>query len=105
MLSLPAPAIILKKSSPPDRSPPAPMPRRADADRSERKASTCACSRSATDCSDDARASKSLARYEMVTVVADALDPDDDAVPSVLPVSAFAVAVPDCEIDQLVYDE
>jgi len=23
----------------------------------------------------------------------------------VLPVSAFAVAVPDCEIDQLVYDE
>jgi hypothetical protein len=46
----------------------------------------------------------------MVTVVTEALDADDDAAPPsvpavVFPVSASATAVPDCEIDQVVYDE
>jgi hypothetical protein len=47
----------------------------------------------------------------MVTVVAKALDDedDDDDAPSVLavalPVSASTAAVPDCEINQVAYDE
>jgi hypothetical protein len=45
----------------------------------------------------------------MVTVVAEALDDEDDAAPGVLavvfPVSASVATVPDCEIDHVVYDE
>src|SRR3569833_4777148 len=76
----------LNKSRP--ASAPARGPRR-EPDLSERSASTCACSLSTTDRSADARAYSCLARWEMLTLVADVdtaemetevMDSDDDMV-------------------------